>query len=178
MKFLISRVHDRSLWLGKQYPIHAKYIQHITGLSSEGKDVSKGFQGPGKHGKKKGELNLYDKFNTKRRGHTSIIEPILPKTVWTGCYIIASKVMKSYYKGECILDELSVADFCANGVVFNWCSYLLEELLVAFTMFKWKPPMGRQAAIPDKGRMAKIFKPWHSRPNSENTAFNATTFAK
>jgi hypothetical protein len=39
--------------------------------------------------------------------------------------------MRSYYKGECTLDALSVADFCANGIVFNWCSYLLEELLVA-----------------------------------------------
>jgi hypothetical protein len=162
-KFLISRVHDRSLWLDKRYPIHAKDIQQLTGLSSQGEDVSKGFQGPGKHGKKKGELSLYEKFNTKRGGCTTVIEPILPETVQTGCYIIANKVMRSYYKGECTLDALSVADFCANGAVFNWCSYLLEELLVAceeaqekggtftygyllvaFTMFKWKPPMGRQ----------------------------------
>jgi hypothetical protein len=55
-KFLISRVHDRSLWLDKWYPIHAEDIQQLTGLSSQGEDVSKGFQGPGKHGKKKGEL--------------------------------------------------------------------------------------------------------------------------
>jgi hypothetical protein len=39
--------------------------------------------------------------------------------------------MHSYYKGECTLDSLSVAYFCVNGVVFNWCNYLLEELLVA-----------------------------------------------
>jgi hypothetical protein len=69
--------------------------------------------------------------------------------------------MRSYYKGECTLDALSIANFCTNGVVFNWCSYLLEELLVAckeaqekggtsnygylllaFIMFKWNPPMG------------------------------------
>jgi hypothetical protein len=184
-KFLISRVHDRSLWLDKRYPIHVEDIQQLTGLSSQGEDVSKGFQGPGKHGKKKGELSLYEKFNTKRGGRTTVIEPILPETVWTGCYIIANKVMRSYYKGECTLDALSVADFCANGVVFNWCSYLLEELLVAceeaqekggtftygyllmeFTMFKWKPPVGRQPTIPDKGRMAKMFEPWQSRPDS------------
>jgi hypothetical protein len=123
--------------------------------------VSKGFQGPGKHEKKKGKLSLYEKFNTKRGGRTIVIEPILPETIWTGCYIIANKFMISYYKGEFTLYALSVADFCANGALFNWCSYLLEELLVsceevqeeggtftygyllvAFTMFKWKPPMG------------------------------------
>jgi hypothetical protein len=123
--------------------------------------VSKGFQGPGKHGKKKGELSLYEKLNTKRGGHTTVIEPILPETVWTGCYIIANKVMRSYYKGECTLDTLSVADFCTNRPVFNWYSYLLEELLVAceeahekggtftygyilveFAMSKWRPHVG------------------------------------
>jgi hypothetical protein len=76
--------------------------------------------------------------------------------------MISSKVMHSYYKGECTLDALSVVDFCANGAVFNWCSYLLEELLVAceevqekggtftygyllldFAMLKWRPPMGK-----------------------------------
>jgi hypothetical protein len=52
-KFLISRVHDRSLWLDKRYPIHAEDIQQLTGLSFQGEDVSKGFQGPGKHEKRK-----------------------------------------------------------------------------------------------------------------------------
>jgi hypothetical protein len=52
--------------------------------------------------------------------------------------------------------------FLQNGVVFNWCSYLLEEFLIAceevqekgetftygylllsFTMLKWRPPSGR-----------------------------------
>jgi hypothetical protein len=78
-----------------------------------------------------------------------------------GFYIIASKVMRYYYKGECTLDALSVG-FFSNGTVFNWCSYLLEELLVAceesqekggtftygnlflaFLMLKWMPPAGR-----------------------------------
>jgi hypothetical protein len=154
-------------------------------------------QGPSKHGKNKGELSLYEKFNTKRGGRTIVIEPILPETTRTGCYIIANKVMRSYYKGECTLYALSVADFCTNGAMFNWCSYLLEELLmtcekardkggtftygnllVAFTMFKWKPPVGRQPAIPGKVRMVKMFEPWQSRPDLENTAFNTTTFSK
>jgi hypothetical protein len=134
--------------------------------------------------KKKGEPNLYERFHTQGGGGgcTAKIDPILPETVRTGCYIIANKVMRSYYKGECMLDALSVADFCANGVVFNWCSYLLEELLVAceeaqekggtftygyllmaFTMLKWKPPIGRPLVLADKGHLAKMFEPWHSR---------------
>jgi hypothetical protein len=158
-KFLISRVHDRSLWLDRRYLIHAKDIHQLTRLSLEGEDVSKGFQGPRKHGKKKGEVILYEKFHTQRGGRTTKIDPILPEMVQTSCYMIASKVMRSYYKGECTLDALSVAYFCVNGVVFNWCNYLLEELLVvceeaqekggtftygyllvAFTMWKWTSP--------------------------------------
>ena len=81
MKFIISRVHDIILWLDKWYPIHAEDIQQLTGLPSQGEDVSNGFQGPGKHGKKKGELSLYEKFNTKRGGCTTIIESILPETI-------------------------------------------------------------------------------------------------
>jgi hypothetical protein len=130
-KFLINRVHDKSLWLDRKYPIHAEDIHQLTGLSIEGEDVSKGFQCPSRHGKKKGETNLYERFHTQRGGRTTNINPIVPKTVMIACYIIASKVMYSYYKGEYTLDALSVEDFCANDIVFNWCSYLLEELLVA-----------------------------------------------
>ena len=42
-KFLISRVHERILWLDKQYPIHVEDIHQLTGLSFKGEDVSKGF---------------------------------------------------------------------------------------------------------------------------------------
>jgi len=34
-KFQISRVHDKSIWLDKRYPIHVEYIQQLTGLSSQ-----------------------------------------------------------------------------------------------------------------------------------------------
>jgi hypothetical protein len=78
-------------------------------LSLEGEDVSKGFQGPRKHGKKKGEVSLYDKFHTERGGRTTKIEPILSEMVQTTCYVIASKVMCSYYNDKCSLDALSVA---------------------------------------------------------------------
>jgi hypothetical protein len=197
MKFMIRRVHDRSLLLDKRYPIHAKDMQQLTRLSSEGEDVSNGFQGPNKHGKKKGKLSLYEKFNTKRGGCTTVIEPILPETIRTGFYIISSKVMRSYYKGEYTLHVFSIADFCTQGAVFNWCSFLLEELLVAceeaqekgrtftyayllvaFAMLKWKSPMGRQSEIPDKGCLAKMFEPWNSKLDLENIALNNAAFEK
>jgi hypothetical protein len=63
-KFLISRVHDRSLWLDRRYPIHEEDIHQLTGLSLKGEDVSKGFQGPSKHENKKGEPSLYERFHT------------------------------------------------------------------------------------------------------------------
>jgi hypothetical protein len=67
-KFLISRVHNISLWLDRRYPIHAEDIHQLTGLSLEGEDVSKGFQGPSKHDKNKGEPSLYERFHTQRVG--------------------------------------------------------------------------------------------------------------
>jgi hypothetical protein len=51
-------------------------------------------------GKRKVRLSMYEKFNTKRRGRTKVIKPILPEIVWTGYYIIANKVTISYYKCE------------------------------------------------------------------------------
>jgi hypothetical protein len=32
--------------------------------------------------------------------------------------------------------------------------------------------------LADKGHLAKMFEPWHSRADSENTTFNNTTFSK
>jgi hypothetical protein len=63
-KFLISRVHDKSLWLDIWYPILSEDIHHLTGLSLESEDMSKGFQGPNKHNKKKGKSNLYERLHT------------------------------------------------------------------------------------------------------------------
>jgi hypothetical protein len=50
--------------LDKRYPIHAEDIHELTGLSLEGEDMSKGFQGLNKNDKKKGEPNLYERFHT------------------------------------------------------------------------------------------------------------------
>jgi hypothetical protein len=76
-KFLIIQVHDMSLWLDRWYLIHAEDIHQITGLSLEGEDVSKGFQGLSKHGKTKEEPILYERFHTQRGGCTTKIDPIL-----------------------------------------------------------------------------------------------------
>jgi hypothetical protein len=61
-------VHDRSVWLDRIYPIHAEGIHQVTGLFIEGEDVSKFFQDPSKHGKKKGEPSLYERFHMQRGG--------------------------------------------------------------------------------------------------------------
>jgi hypothetical protein len=77
-----------------------------------------------------------------------------------------------------MFDVLLVEDFCADGVVFNWCSYLFEELhvaceeakekggtftygylLLALTMLKWTPPIGRPLALEEKGCLVNMFEP-------------------
>jgi hypothetical protein len=49
---------------------------------------------------------------------------------------------------------------------------------MVFTMLKWKEPVGRQPKIPNKGCLAKMFEPWQSRPDSENTALNNAAFSR
>jgi hypothetical protein len=82
--------------VGPRIFIHMEDIHQLTGLSMEGDDVTKGFQGSRKHGKKKGEPTLYDKFNTRRGGRGVMLEPILPEPVHCACYLIAYKVMRTY----------------------------------------------------------------------------------
>ena len=103
-------------------------------------------------------------------GSTTKINPILPETVRMSCYVIYSNFTQLYYKGEYTLDALSLAYFCGNGIVFNWCSYLLEELfvsweesqekggtftygylLVVFSMLKWMPHVRRPLSPSNKG---------------------------
>jgi hypothetical protein len=40
------------------------------------------------------------------------------------------------------------------------------------------PPLGRPLSPTDKGRLEKMFEPWHSRSDSENTTFNNAMFLK
>jgi hypothetical protein len=77
-------VHDISLWLDRQYPIHAEDIHQHIGLSLKGEDVSKGFQGPSKHDKNKGDPSLYERFHTQRGQRIAKIDPILLEKVRTG----------------------------------------------------------------------------------------------
>jgi len=75
-KFLISHVHNNTLWLDQAYPIHVEDIHKLTSLSMEGEDVKDDFQASRKHVHKKGELSLYEKYDTNRGGrgvHTDII---------------------------------------------------------------------------------------------------------
>jgi hypothetical protein len=95
-KFLISRVHNGSLWLNKEYLIHVEDIHQLTGLLMEPDDGTKGFQGSRKCGKKKGEPTLYDKFNTRQGGRVTVLEPILHELVCYACYLIAYIVMSTY----------------------------------------------------------------------------------
>jgi DNA-binding transcriptional regulator/RsmH inhibitor MraZ len=57
-------------------------------------------------------------------------------------------------------------------------TFTYEYLLVVFTMFKWTPPARRQLVLVQKGHMEKMFEPWHSRADLENTAFKNSTFSK
>ena len=57
-------------------------------------------------------------------------------------------------------------------------NFTYEHLLVVFSMWKWNPPMGRQLAPVEKGRLAKMFESWHARSDQENMEFNNVAFAK
>jgi hypothetical protein len=45
-------------------------------------------------------------------------------------------------------------------------------------MWKWRSPIGRQLKPIDKGNLAKMFEPWHSRLDLENMEFKNATFLK
>jgi hypothetical protein len=51
-------------------------------------------------------------------------------------------------------------------------------LLLAFAIMNWTPPTGRQLSPADKGCLEKMFDPWNSRSDSENTTFNNMTFSR
>jgi len=78
-KFIICRIHNGSLGLDKEFPIHVDDIHKLAGLSMESEDVVNGFQGLGKHGRKKGEVNIYDNFGTGSGGYGALIESITHK---------------------------------------------------------------------------------------------------
>jgi hypothetical protein len=69
---------------------HVEDIHQLNRLSLKGEDISKGFQGPSKHGKKKGEVRLYEKYHTQRGGKMTKIDSILLETVQKTYYMIAN----------------------------------------------------------------------------------------
>jgi hypothetical protein len=51
-------------------------------------------------------------------------------------------------------------------------------MLMEFTMFKWKPPMGISLVLVEKGHLAKIFEPYQSKTDLEHTTFNNVGLSK
>jgi hypothetical protein len=66
-----------------------------------------------------------------------------------------------------------VEDFCANDTIFTY-----GYLFLAFSILKWTPPTRRPLALADKGHLEKMFEPWHSRADLENTTYNNMKFSK
>ena len=93
-KFMLSRIQNDSLWLGKEIPIHAEDIHRLTGLLQEGRDVSSAFQTISKRAKKLGDTDYYAKYGTRRGGKGAKIELINSIEIIFACYLIASKTMR------------------------------------------------------------------------------------
>ena len=110
--FLLSRIHNGSLWLGREIPIHVEDIHRLTGLSQEGRDISTASQNVSKRAKKAGDGDYYKKYDTKRGGKGAKIDLINKLAVKFACYLITRKMMRHYTKGECTLDTISVAEHC------------------------------------------------------------------
>jgi hypothetical protein len=99
-KFLFSLVHQNVLWLDMAYPIHAHEIHMLTGLSMDGKDVTEAFQRPRKHGRKKGELSLYEKHGTYRGGRGVKIILIKDEKIQVACQLMTCRLMRKSNKGN------------------------------------------------------------------------------
>jgi hypothetical protein len=55
--------------------------------------------------------------------------------------------------------------------------FIYGYLLVAFTMWKWRPPQGRELAMTPDNQIAMRFEPWKARTyNATNVSFNNCFF--
>jgi hypothetical protein len=54
--------------------------------------------------------------------------------------------------------------------------FIYGYLLFAFTMWKWRPPQGRELAMIPNNRIAMRFESWKSITYSINASFKNTTF--
>ena len=130
-RFLLSRIQNGSLWLNEEIPIHAADIHRLTGLSQNGADVSVAGQTSSKHTRKSSDSNLYTKYGTRWGDKGAKIDLINKPEIQFACYLIASKTMRHYTKGECTLDTISIMEHCIQGIRLNWCSFVLKELFAA-----------------------------------------------
>lgn len=90
---------------------------------------------------------MYKKYDTERKGRGAVVD----------------KINEHHMKGKYYLDTISVAEACFRGEPFNWCGYLLHELIeacedfykgttyfiygylvIVITMMKWCTPKGRE----------------------------------
>lgn len=185
------------MWLEREIPIHAEDISRITGLSAEGKDVSTKFQNVSKRAKNSGGCDYYNKYETKRGGKGANIDLINNPTVKFSYYLIASKTMRHYTKGECTLDTILVTEHYIQGAQLNWCTFLMNELfeacednyrratrfiysylVMAFSMWKWTHPGIRQLAeITHDQPMALKFTPWRVSGDPSTKEVNEEAFS-
>jgi hypothetical protein len=96
----------------KNHILSMSMIFIVERISMEGEDVSKGFQGSGKHVERK-ERSTYMidlVLDVEVAEHLSSL--LMMRNFMLSCYLIAVKVMKNYSKGECTLDVISIIEFC------------------------------------------------------------------
>jgi hypothetical protein len=81
------------------------------------------------------------------------------------------------------MDTIAAAEACVNGAKLNWCKFLMNEmfqvrtdayhtssyfifgyLLLAFAMFKWMSPQGRElTGTPGRTILALKYEPWSGK---------------
>ena len=195
-RFLLSQIQNGSLWLNEEIPIHAEHIHRLTGLSQNGADVSAAGQTSSKRARKSGDADLYTKYGTRRGGKGAKIDLINKPEIRFACYLIASKTMRHYTKGECTLDTISIAEHCIQGAKLNWCSFVLKELfaaceenykrttsfiygylILAFAMWKWHlPPVRVPTETTVSQPLAMKYTPWQVSTDPSTKQVNAEAF--
>ena len=124
------------------------------------------------------------------------IELINKPEIRFACYLIASKTMRHYTKGECTLDTNSITEHCVEGTRLNWCSFLLKELfnacednynrttgfiygylIVTLAMWKWHSPLIMMPVEIVKNQLlAMKFIPWKVSRDPNTKEVNAEAF--
>ena len=88
------------------------------------------------------------------------------------CYLIIGKMMREFTRNECTLDTVSIAEHCCEGEIFNWATFVLNELYTGFVfgylvitlaMWKWRPPLERQmATITENQPISLKYEAWRA----------------